>query len=169
MRWNNRRGFIGYTPKEIRNMASLGRSVGIYRGLVYDVTNYLTFPPATRAPYGQQAPQADVDFMDGNVMDLFKFNSGRDITKELDGLNIDSNVLSAQKVCLRNLFTIGTVDNRNSPQCLFSTYILLALSVLMVPGVGQLQLAACARGTRQVRHMPGSMLHGRRCFPPAND
>ena len=136
MRWNNRRGFIGYTPKEIRNMASSGKSVGIYRGLVYDVTNYLTFPPATRAPYGQQAPQVDTQFMDGNVLDVFKFNSGYDITKQLDNLNIDSNVLSAQKVCLRNLFTIGKVDNRNSPQCLFSTYILLALSVLMVCVIG---------------------------------
>ncbi|KAH9984858.1 glycosyltransferase family 2 protein [Russula vinacea] len=130
------RGFIGYTPKEIRNMASSGKSVGIYRGLVYDVTNYLTFPPATRAPYGQQAPQVDTQFMDGNVLDVFKFNSGYDITKQLDNLNIDSNVLSAQKVCLRNLFTIGKVDNRNSPQCLFSTYILLALSVLMVCVIG---------------------------------
>jgi chitin synthase len=136
MRWNNRVGFVGYTPKEIRNMASSGRSVGIYRGLVYDVTNYLTYPPATRAPYGQQAPQVNVDFMDGNVLDLFKFNSGSDITKALDGLNIDSNDLSSQKVCLRNLFTIGAVDNRNSPQCLFSTYILLALSVLMVCVIG---------------------------------
>ena len=97
MRWNNRRGFVGYTPKEIRNMASSGRSVGIYRGLVYDVTNYLTYPPATRAPYGQQAPQVNVDFMDGNVLDLFKFNSGSDITKALDGLNIDPNDLPRRK------------------------------------------------------------------------
>ncbi|KAI9438359.1 glycosyltransferase family 2 protein [Lactarius indigo] len=136
MRWNNRRGFVGYTPKEIRNMANSGRSIGVYRGLVYDVTNYLQFPPATRAPYGQQAPQVNVNFMDGNVLDIFKYNSGHDISKALDNLNIDSNVLSAQKVCLRNLFTIGKVDNRNSPQCLFSTYILLALSVLMVSVIG---------------------------------
>jgi chitin synthase len=136
MRWNNRKGFIGYTPKEIRNMANSGRSVGIYRGLVYDVTDYIKFPPAIRAPYGQQAPQADVNFMHTSVVDIFEYNSGHDITKALDNLNIDSNVLSAQKVCLRNLFTIGKVDNRNSPQCLFSTYILLALSVLMVSVIG---------------------------------
>lgn len=117
-------------------MATSGRSVGIYRGLVYDVTNYLQYPPAVRAPYGQQAPQVNTDFMDGGVMDIFKFNSGYDITKQLDNLNIDSNVLSAQKVCLRNLFTIGKVDNRNSPQCLFSTYILLALSIVMVCVIG---------------------------------
>jgi chitin synthase len=117
-------------------MASLGRSVGIYRGLVYNVTNYITYPPATRAPYGQQAPQVNVDFMDGNVLDLFKFNSGSVITKQLNNLNIDSSDLSSQKVCLRNLFTTGAVDNRNLPQYQFSTYILLALSVLMVCVIG---------------------------------
>lgn len=136
MRWNNRRGFVGYTPKEVRNMAASGRSVGIYNGLVYDVTNYIQFPPATRAPTGEQAPPVNVNFMDSSVMDVFTYNSGRDITKALNNLNIDSGVLQAQKVCLRNLFTIGKVDNRNSPQCLFSTYILLALSVLMVSVIG---------------------------------
>src|SRR5712691_2472171 len=115
MCWNNRQGFVGYTPKEIHNMASSGRSVAIYRGLVYDVMDYVQFPPATRALSGQQAPQVDVNFMDSGVLDPFKFNSGSDIMKELDNLNVDSNVLSAQKVCLRNLFTTSKVDNRNSP------------------------------------------------------
>ncbi|KAI0049900.1 glycosyltransferase family 2 protein [Auriscalpium vulgare] len=136
MRWNNRRGFLGYTPKQIRNLASSGRALGVYKGLVYDVTNYLAFPPALRAPYGQQPPNVSPFFMDSTVLDVFKFNSGQDVTKKLDGLNIDSATLSRQKVCLRNLFTIGKVDNRNSPQCQFSKYILLALSVMMVSVIG---------------------------------
>ena len=136
MRWNNRRGFVGYTPKEIHNMAASGRSVGVYNGLVYDVTDYIQFPPATRAPTGEQAPAVNVNFMDGGVIDVFTYNSGSDITKALNNLNMDSGELQAQKVCLRNLFTIGKVDNRHSPQCLFSTYILLALSVLMVSVIG---------------------------------
>src|SRR6267154_812486 len=59
MRWNNRRGFIGYMLKEICNMTSSGQSIGIYRGLV-DVTNYLVYLPVTRAPYSQQALQVNV-------------------------------------------------------------------------------------------------------------
>jgi len=138
MRWNNRVGFVGYTPKELKNMAnSLGRSVGVYNGLVYDVTDYIQFPPGVHAPSGQQAPpNTDAQFMDSSVLDVFKFNSGSDVTKKLDNLNIDSNVLAMQKVCLRNLFTIGRVDNRNSAQCLFATYILLALSIIMVSVIG---------------------------------
>ena len=46
MRYTARVGFLGYTPKEIRNMASAGRSAAIYNGLVYDVANYLSSPPA---------------------------------------------------------------------------------------------------------------------------
>ena len=57
-----------------------------------------------------------------------------------EGDRIDSGTLSVQKMCLRNLFLIGMVGNRNSPQCSFSQYILLALSVMMVstipPGFG---------------------------------
>ena len=48
--------------------------------------------------------------------------------------------LPAQKVCLLNLSTTDTVrvDNRNSPQCLSLTYVLLAsaLSVLTVCVIG---------------------------------
>ena len=137
MRYQARVGFIAQTPKEIRNSASSGRSVAIYNGMIYDVTTYLTSPPAIRAPTGTQAPaDTDVNFMHGSVLDLFKFNAGRDITKQLDRLNIDKAILARQKVCLRNLFLVGKVDNRQSPQCLFANYILLVLSVIMVAIIG---------------------------------
>ncbi|KAF8440069.1 hypothetical protein L210DRAFT_3671727 [Boletus edulis BED1] len=47
------------------------------------------------------------------------YSSGQDLTKAIDNLNTDSGTLAAQKTCLHNLFLIGMVDNRNSPQCLF--------------------------------------------------
>jgi chitin synthase len=136
MRWNSRVGFMGYTPREIRNMANAGKSVAVYNGLIYDLTSYIQNGPGRGNPAGQQAPQVDGQFMDTSVVDLFKFNAGQDITKKLNNLNIDSAVIARQKVCLRNLFTIGMVDNRQSPQCLFSTYILLVLSVIMVAVIG---------------------------------
>jgi len=105
--------------------------------MIYDVTTYLSSPPAVHTPAGTQAPaDTDVNFMHGSVLDLFKFNAGRDITKQLDRLNIDRDVLARQKICLRNLFLVGKVDNRQSPQCLFSNYILLVLSAIMVAIIG---------------------------------
>ncbi|KIN94656.1 glycosyltransferase family 2 protein [Pisolithus tinctorius Marx 270] len=138
MRWNNRVGYVGYTPSEIKDMANSGSSVGILDGLIYDLTTYLSYPPAVITPTGTQAGGGiDTQFMSSTIVDLFKINSGQDFTKKFkDGLGLDSATLESQKTCLRNLFLIGAVDNRNSPQCLFSQYILLVLSVLMVSIIG---------------------------------
>jgi chitin synthase len=137
MRYTARVGFVGYTPKDVRNMASVGRSVAIYNGLIYDVTTYLSSPPAIMTSSGTQAPSdIDVKFMDPNILNLFQQYGGTDITKRLNALHIDRNVLNWQKTCLRNLFTIGKVDNRQSPQCLFANDILLVLSVIMVAIIG---------------------------------
>lgn len=138
MRWNNRVGYVGYTPSEIKDMANSGSSVGILDGLIYDLTTYLNYPPAVVTPTGTQAGgSVDTQFMSSTIVDLFKINSGQDFTKQFnDGLGLDSATLESQKTCLRNLFLIGAVDNRNSPQCLFSQYILLVLSVLMVSIIG---------------------------------
>jgi hypothetical protein len=35
-----RRGFLGITPKEICTRANNGGSIGIYNGLVYNITSY---------------------------------------------------------------------------------------------------------------------------------
>ena len=97
MRWNFRVGFVGYTPKEVKQMANSGRSVAIYNGLVYDLTDYINFPPSVSAPSGFQAPSGvDVNYMDSSVLDVFKFNAGTDVTKQLD-----KDVLARQKTCLR--------------------------------------------------------------------
>jgi len=105
--------------------------------MIYDVTTYLTSPLAIRTPTGTQPPDdIDVNFMHGSVLDLFKFNAGRDITKQLNRLNIDSTILARQKVCLRNLFLVGKVDNRQPSQCLFANNILLALLPIVVAIIG---------------------------------
>ena len=70
--------------------------------------------------------------MDSSLLDVFKFNSGKDLTKDIDNLGLSNDVLQRQKVCLRNLFAIGKVDNRRSAQCQFAMYFLLALSIMMV-------------------------------------
>ncbi|PPQ71372.1 hypothetical protein CVT26_006274 [Gymnopilus dilepis] len=137
MRYQARVGFVGMTPKEIRNHASAGQSIAIYNGEIFDVTDYIKSPPSIRTPAGTQPPGGiDTNFMSGDVLDLFKIYAGQDITKRLDQLKIDRDVLARQKVCLRNLFMVGKVDNRDSPQCQFANYILLILSVIMVSIIG---------------------------------
>lgn len=140
MRWNHRVGFLGYEKKELKNMADDKKSVGVYRGIVYDLTSYLSNGPAIRPPKGMTLPEGTdttaTQFMHQSVLDVFQFNSGQDVTKKIDALDISPQILNWQRTCLRNLFMIGKVDNRNSPQCLFSTYILLVLSIMMVSVIG---------------------------------
>ncbi|KAI0027842.1 glycosyltransferase family 2 protein [Vararia minispora EC-137] len=139
MRWNNRVGFMGHTPGDIKNMANQGRSVGVYNGILYDLTDYINTPPSLGPPPGMSLPSdlgGDVDFIDSRITDVFKFQSGGDLTKAINNLGLGNTLLKRQSVCLRNLFAIGKVDSRNSPQCQFSTYILLALSIMMVSVIG---------------------------------
>ncbi|KAF8625844.1 hypothetical protein AX17_006740 [Amanita inopinata Kibby_2008] len=149
MRYTARVGFLGYTRKEIRNMANTGRSVGVYNDLIYDVTPYLRTPPGRQGPPNTQPPMVDTEFMSGDVLDVFKFGAGGDVTKQLDNLRINRDVLARQKVCLRNLFLIGKVDNRDSPQCRFSQGILLALSIMMVSVIGFKFLASINFGAER--------------------
>ncbi|KAJ8090581.1 hypothetical protein PM082_018138 [Marasmius tenuissimus] len=154
MRYLARVGFVGYSPKEIKNTAHSSRSAGVYNGLIYDVTDYIKSSGSLSAPNGEVPPDGasgDRDFMHSAAIDIFRFNSGSgDITKQLNNLNIDSATLARQKTCLRNIFTIGKVDNRNSAQCQFATYILLAISIIMISVTGFKFLASTNFGSPRV-------------------
>jgi len=148
MRYNYRLGFVGVTPDVVQQRANAGRLIAIYRGLVYDLTDYVNAPPSVLPPNGQQAPPGiDTNFMDPAVVNVFKQYAGTDVSKVLDSLQIDGQVLQWQKTCLRNLFTVGKADHRNSPQCLFATYLLLSLSIVMVAIIGFKFLAALHFGS----------------------
>ena len=86
MHWNNCVGYIGYTPQEIKSNANLGSSLGIYDGLVCDLTDYINYPPAVITPTGMQAGGGvDTAFMSEMIVDLFKYNSGQDLTRKING------------------------------------------------------------------------------------
>lgn len=139
MRYNFRKGFMGYTKKEVKTYASEGRAVAIMDGEIYELSDYISQGGGgVRAPAGYVVPTVDRSFMSGPVVSLFTTSAGTDITDKFASLgdSIGQDVLARQKTCLRNLFFIGKVDTRHSPACLFSTYILLVLSIVMVSIIG---------------------------------
>lgn len=146
-------GWMGYTKTDLKNMASAGRAVGIIDDYVYEMTTYIQQNGGgLKGPNGYNftsQDEADRQFMSTQVVSLFTYNSGKDISTLIDGLSssIGSDVVANQKVCLRNLFIIGKVDTRDSAQCQFSTYILLALSCVMVAIIGFKFLAALHFGS----------------------
>jgi chitin synthase len=134
MRWNYRAGFVGYPPKVIAQMADSGSIVAISNQLVYNLTSYTNIGPGIQAPAGQSAPALAVDkhFMNPTIVNIFQTNASKDVMRQIDALNLPGDTPWRQKACLRNLFVIGKVDKLNLPQCQFSRYILLTLSIVMV-------------------------------------
>lgn len=153
LRYRFRTGFVGYTKKDLKSMASAGRAVAVYNDLVYEMTTYIQQNGGgLKGPYGYNfisQDESDRQFMSDQVVQLFTYNAGKDITTLLDGLSstVGSDVVNYQTTCLRNLFLIGKVDTRDSAQCQFSTYILLALSCVMVSIIGFKFLAALHFGS----------------------
>nr|ABB70410.1 hypothetical chitin synthase class V [Puccinia graminis] len=147
LRYNYRRGFMGKTPKEIQSLARNGRkSIAILDGSVYDLTDYITVGPGIRTPTGTSPPSVDSQFMSPDIVQLFQQGAGGDVTDKFNALNMDRNVKQAQRICLRNLFFAGKVDNRQSAQCQFAQYILLIFSIMMVSIIGFKFLAALQFG-----------------------
>lgn len=134
MRYNYRVGFNGITMSYLKQMASSGSVVGVYNGWIYDLTSYVQNGPAVATlPNNQVAPSGiDTQFLDPDIVHAFQYGNGGDVTNAINGLNLDPQVLQWQGTCLRNLFAVGQVDTRNSSKCLFSEYLLLALSIMMV-------------------------------------
>lgn len=141
LRKNYRVGFMGYDPTDIYTEANTAVSMGgittrrswaILNNDIYDLTYYQMGGRYIKGPPGQPLPSGvSVDFMDQDIVDLFYQKSGGDITSYFNALNLDPAVKQRQLVCLRNLFFVGKVDTRNSPQCLFSQYFLLAITGML--------------------------------------
>lgn len=147
LRKNYRLGFMGYDPVDIQNQAEFPVQVGgistqrrwaILHGNVYDLTSYLMGGVSMRGPQDPTfIPLSDTnitvgaDFIDNSITELFRLLAGTDISAHFDALPLDPDKRARQLTCLRNLFFVGKVDNRNSPQCLFSEYFLLLITVFL--------------------------------------
>ncbi|TIB82801.1 chitin synthase 8 [Wallemia mellicola] len=156
MRYNYRVGHVGLTDKEVSKMADDSSNVAIINGSVYDMTPYITFDGGFPGHGDNEVAPSGIDthFMHDAIVQIFEQNSGEDVTKYIQDLDLDPTVLSRQMGCLRNLFFVGKVDKRNSPACKFSNYILLALSIFMIVIIGFKFLAAISfgRGRKPEEH-----------------
>lgn len=146
-----KKGDLGYTPKYVRQLASKSKSIATLNGRVYDFTNYIKGTQHTAAPPEGKVPSsADAYFMDQPVVDLFQKGSGRDVTKDWENLAMDPADRKRMQICLDNLFFVGSTDTRNSAQCLFAQYILLAISILLVSVIGFKFFAALQFGKKNI-------------------
>ncbi|SAM05355.1 hypothetical protein [Absidia glauca] len=157
LRKNYKLGTMGYTPDDVNKQATkpvtvngitTPRSWAILNGSVYDVTPYVLGGRTTVAPHGGTAPgNVDTNFMSDQVINLFRQNAGQDISNQWKELNLDDATKMRQLVCLRNLFYSGTMDERNSPKCIFAEYLLLIVTIFLCSVIVFKFLAALQFGT----------------------
>ncbi|MCJ1389692.1 hypothetical protein MMC18_002549 [Xylographa bjoerkii] len=151
LRANYKTGYVGYTANYVNQLAGMQMSIAILNGRVYDFTTYVRGMISVQPVFGQSVPgNVNRFFMDPLVVDLFQQNAGQDVTKNWQALNMDSGERERMQLCLDNLFFVGALDTRNSAQCLFAQYILLAVSILLVSVIGFKFFAALQFGKKNV-------------------
>ncbi|KAI8384891.1 chitin synthase-domain-containing protein [Radiomyces spectabilis] len=159
LRKNYKLGTMGFARNDVYKQATSAVDIGgmkstrkwaILNHNVYDLTYYLMGGRRAVAPEGETAPgDVNVDFMSDAVVNLFRTQSGNDITDYWNALDLDPVVKQRQEVCLRNLFYVGAVDERNSPKCVFAEYLLLIVTVFLCSVIVFKFLAALQFGTRR--------------------
>ncbi|KAK2758196.1 hypothetical protein FQN54_004040 [Arachnomyces sp. PD_36] len=151
LRANYKKGHIGYTREYLETLAGKSQSIAILNGGIYDFTDYIKGGRRQKAPEGEEVPDnVDVDFMDPLVVSLFQQRAGEDVTKYWTDLNLDPDLRDRMELCLNNLFYVGKLDTRNSTQCLFSQYFLLAISIMLACIIGFKFFAALQFGKKNL-------------------
>ena len=136
MRSNFKKGNIGYSAKDVMRLAtSQNKDMAIIGDRVYDLTEYNQGGRKIIFPYNakdKDVSKINVNFMDQQVADLFSGRAGEDVTKYWETIQLNRDVKTRMKTCLDRLFYVGNVDTRNSVQCQFARYLLLAISIMLV-------------------------------------
>ena len=152
LRSSFKKGDVGYTPEYVSTLAKKKQHyIAIINDRVYDMTDYVKGGRATKVKDGEEKPTGvDLDFMDPVVQSLIMAKSGQDASKDWENIKLRADVKRRMQICLDNLFFVGRTDTRNSPQCKFAQYILLAISCLLVTVIGFKFFAALQFGRKNL-------------------
>jgi len=152
MRKNYYKGTIGFPPSYVKQLAEKNSYIAYMDNRVYDLTQYVAGGTAPQYPpgYNNNGSLPNLKYMDASVVDLFTQHSGNNIINHWNDLELDAEMKSRMKLCLDNLFYVGNLDTRGSIRCMFSRYLLLAVSLLLVTVIGFKFLAALQFGGNNI-------------------
>ncbi|KAI9296380.1 hypothetical protein K502DRAFT_314454 [Neoconidiobolus thromboides FSU 785] len=150
-------GDIAYTLDTITKKAAEGRKMVLYQDKddkksilrVFDFTPYFNLFVLPRDNEQSTSLKTEGDFLGSDMTQIINNNSGKDISdlfKQLFKDDLDTKKRIEQ--CMNNLFYAGLVDDRNSPQCIFAQYLLLALSIFLFAILFVKFLASLQLGSR---------------------
>jgi chitin synthase len=82
----------------------------------------------------QQGTASKYDFLDQDLVSVFKEQPGQDITKSLNSIldGKDLNSVNQNLDCLKNAFSLGGTDFRKSARCQVQNDMLLAFTIIVV-------------------------------------
>ncbi|KAJ4289156.1 hypothetical protein N0V90_011498 [Kalmusia sp. IMI 367209] len=148
---NYMKGRVGYSPQYLKTLANKGSSIAYMYGRVYDLTDYIPGGRGVEYPPGKKHDDnVNTNFMDTSVVDIFRVQSGSDVSKYWEGLSMGSTEKKNMKTCLDYLFYVGDLDTRDSAKCNFAKYFLLVISLILVSVIGFKFFAALQFGRKSV-------------------
>ncbi|KAF9974787.1 hypothetical protein BGZ73_001721 [Actinomortierella ambigua] len=122
-----RKGMVAIPINDFRNETG-PNTWAMINDKIYDLTPYLR----SSNPEPPFLPDISfVPFLDQGVVDLFRNNVGKDITKQFKELAMDAQNKTYTMNCLDNAFYAGVLDVRDTVKCQFGNWVLVAASALM--------------------------------------
>ncbi|KIM26865.1 glycosyltransferase family 2 protein [Serendipita vermifera MAFF 305830] len=109
-----------------REVNDNGRVLAVYADRIYDISDYVE-------TLNQNNGGGGYDYIDKDVLAIFKQQAGQDITKQLDAVYsaMTDHAVKAHKACLNNRFMYGRTDYRLTPRCTVQGYLLIVASVII--------------------------------------
>ncbi|CDO75020.1 Glycosyltransferase Family 2 protein [Trametes cinnabarina] len=133
------KGPLVWDKKEIQAQASdpdNQRMWAIYDNAVYDLSDYIYTLSINSA--------TEFDFLNEDIVDIFKQQPGQDITKPLNDVlaKLDTTTREQNMNCISNLFYYGKSDFRKTARCQVQNILLLIFSIILMVSIGIKFLAA---------------------------
>ena len=77
------------------------------------------------------------EFLNADLVSVFKQRSGQDITKPLNAVlaTMNSTYRAQHMACLNNAFVAGSIDFRKSPRCQVQNWMLIFFSALLMASI----------------------------------
>ncbi|KAJ7173470.1 glycosyltransferase family 2 protein [Mycena filopes] len=144
---NYYKGPLVYTSDTLKAYAAdtnIAKIWGQYGDRIYDLTDYVN-------TVSTNLNNDKYNFLDQDLVSVFKQQSGQDITKPLnvvlDKMDPDARGLNMQ--CLNNVFYVGNHDFRKSARCSVQNYLLIIASGILMGSMGLKFLAALQLGSKR--------------------
>ncbi|KAK7469967.1 hypothetical protein VKT23_001403 [Stygiomarasmius scandens] len=134
------KGTLVWDWKDIQSQATdenIEKKWGVYNDKVFDLTDYLN----------SQTVNANDDaynFLDSDLVDVFKQRSGQDVTDRLNQIldKMDTNARVLNMNCLNNVFYLGRTDFRKTARCQAGNISMIVISAILMSSMVLKFLAA---------------------------